>query len=1080
MEASHSSQNQDYHSIPHPPKLPVIGNLHLLSSKNPTQGVMKLAEKYGPIFRIHAPFGSVIVLSDYEHVKDVLNENFFIKNVSKPLLELRGLGGDGLFTSWTHEPSWQKAHNILLPGLGQRAMKGYYPMMLDIVESLLAKWHNIPENNEFNLTDDMTRLTLDTIGLCGFDYRFHSFASEQPHPFVKNMLVALEDAMNRMNKFEFQKKLRFLKNIKNRKAENKLYEIVDEIIQERKQNPEKYLNKTDLLSLMMNATDTVSGEKLDDINIRFQVITFLIAGHETTSGLLSFAFYYLMTHPEFLQKAYQEVDTVLGNDLNKKPTYKEVLELRYIQQILNESLRLWPTAPAFALYAKKDTSICEGKYPIQEKQPFIVLLPGLHRDPKIWGNDAEKFNPEHFNPENVEKRPADAFKPFGNGQRACIGRQFAMLEATLAMGMILQRYKLRLTDNYKFIVKETLTIKPENLMVSLRKRKDHERTYTQKPSQKLSADTHPGTHTGLTHQTPILALFGSNMGASEDIAIQIAEHGLQYGFQPQLAPLNDYTDQLVTEGLLVIVCSTYNGTPPENAARFFAWLQSDLPKNHFHGLKYTVFGCGNRQWKTFQNVPRYIDERLTALGATRVYKRGEADASADFEEDFESWYRDFWKTIHQSFKLENTQRKLSTTSNLNLEIIQKEQYQKISPTVEAPILSLKILENRELQNKTGNTYSDRSTRHIEFQLPNGVTYQAGDHLGIYPQNPAHLIGKVCTRFGIKSDTVIRLSHLNYQTSHLPLHQDISVEDLLTHYLELQEVATKRQVKILAEYTECPPEKQKLLQWLGEDEASKELFKKEVLERGLSVLDLLIEFPACEVPFEVYLDLLSSLKVRYFSISSSSLNTPNQCSITVGVLNEEAWSGKGIFEGICTNYLAKLDQGNHIRAFIQKNHAGFYLPKDSTTPIILIGAGTGLAPFMGFLQERATQGNQNIDIGQTLLFFGCRHPRQDYIYQEELQSFVDQSFLEVFTAFSRAQSEKVYVQDRLMEQTQRVWESIQNGAIIYVCGDAHKLAPGVRQAFIDIHQQMNHSGISEANHWLERMVHEKKYLEDVWA
>ena len=353
MEASHSTHNQNYHNIPHPPKLPIIGNLHLLSSKNPTQGIMRLAEKLGPILRIYTPFGSVIVLSDYEHVKEVLNEDLFIKNVSKPLLELRGLGGDGLFTSWTHEPSWQKAHNILLPGLGQRAMKGYYPMMLDIVESLLAKWHNIPEGMEFNLTDDMTRLTLDTIGLCGFDYRFHSFASEKPHPFVKNMLVALEDAMNRMNKLDFQKKLRFFKNIKNRKAENKLYEIVDEIIQERKQNPEKYLNKTDLLSLMMNATDTVSGEKLDDINIRFQVITFLIAGHETTSGLLSFAFYYLMTHPEFLQKAYQEVDTVLGNDLNKKPSYKEVLELRYIQQILNESLRLWPTAPAFCFICPK-------------------------------------------------------------------------------------------------------------------------------------------------------------------------------------------------------------------------------------------------------------------------------------------------------------------------------------------------------------------------------------------------------------------------------------------------------------------------------------------------------------------------------------------------------------------------------------------------------------------------------------------------------------------------------------------------------------------------------------------------------
>ncbi|NJL12785.1 MAG: cytochrome P450, partial [Microscillaceae bacterium] len=162
-----------------------------------------------------------------------------------------------------------------------------------------------------------------------------------------------------------------------------MFKVVDDIIAERKQYPEKYQHNTDFMSLMLNATDLATGEKLDDANIRFQIITFLIAGHETTSGLLSFAFYYLMTHPEVMQKAYAEVDAVLGGDLSTKPSYKEVMDLKYIQQILFESLRLWPTAPAFSVFATQDT-LLGGKYPVKKRQPFIILLPKLHRDLAVW------------------------------------------------------------------------------------------------------------------------------------------------------------------------------------------------------------------------------------------------------------------------------------------------------------------------------------------------------------------------------------------------------------------------------------------------------------------------------------------------------------------------------------------------------------------------------------------------------------------------------------------------------------------------------------------------------------------------
>jgi cytochrome P450/NADPH-cytochrome P450 reductase len=185
----------------------------------------------------------------------------------------------------------------------------------------------------------------------------------------------------------------------------------------------------DLLTSMLTGVDRESGEKLDDINIRYQIFTFLIAGHETTSGLLTFAIYFLLNNPDALAKAYEEVGRVLGDDLSSPPTNAQVNHLRYVSQVLKETLRLWPTAPAFTRHAYEDTALC-GKYQVGKQDSLMVLTPMLHRDPKIWGKDAETFDPERFTQDAEQTRPANAYKPFGTGQRACIGRQFAMLEAT--------------------------------------------------------------------------------------------------------------------------------------------------------------------------------------------------------------------------------------------------------------------------------------------------------------------------------------------------------------------------------------------------------------------------------------------------------------------------------------------------------------------------------------------------------------------------------------------------------------------------------------------------------------------------
>ena len=184
-----------YETIPQPRPYPVVGNLFDLRPPNPVQSLMGLARQFGPIYRMRLPDRKFVVLSSQALVNEVCDETRFQKNLSPALRNVRAFGGDGLFTSWTHEPNWRKAHNILLPNFSQQAMHGYFPMMVEMTDQLLDKWQRLNAGDEVNVVDDMTRLTFDTIGLCGFNYRFNSFYREDSHPFVTALLQALTESL---------------------------------------------------------------------------------------------------------------------------------------------------------------------------------------------------------------------------------------------------------------------------------------------------------------------------------------------------------------------------------------------------------------------------------------------------------------------------------------------------------------------------------------------------------------------------------------------------------------------------------------------------------------------------------------------------------------------------------------------------------------------------------------------------------------------------------------------------------------------------------------------------------------------
>src|SRR5437899_3235318 len=564
--------------IPHPPKKPVVGNMLSLDSSAPTQNLARLAKELGPIFWLDMMGTPFVVVSGHDLVDELSDEKRFDKSVKGSLRRVRAVAGDGLFTAYTNEPNWSKAHNILMQPFGNRAMQSYHPSMVDIAEQLVKKWERLNADEEIDVVHDMTALTLDTIGLCGFDYRFNSFYREDYHPFVESLVRSLETIMlTRGRPLEGL----WLRNRNRDLASDVAFmdKMVDEIVAERRKNTEAAADKKDMLGAMMTGVDRATGEQLDDVNIRYQINTFPIAGHETTSGLLSCTLYALLKHPDILKKAYEEVDRVLGPDINAKPTYQQVTQLTYITQILKEALRLWPPAPAYGISPLKDETL-GGKYKLKKGTFITVLVTALHRDASVWGPNPDAFNPENFSREAEAARPVNAWKPFGNGQRACIGRGFAMHEAALAIGMILQRFKLIDVHRYQLALKETLTIKPDGFKLKVRPRGERERgefagrtgTAAAAPKTPRPPTTRPG------HNTPMLVLYGSNLGSAEELATRMADLAEINGFAVQLGPLDDYVGKLPQEGGVLIICASYNGAPPDNATQFVNWLRGDLPK----------------------------------------------------------------------------------------------------------------------------------------------------------------------------------------------------------------------------------------------------------------------------------------------------------------------------------------------------------------------------------------------------------------------------------------------------------------------------------------------------------------------
>ncbi|KAF7562617.1 hypothetical protein G7046_g1524 [Stylonectria norvegica] len=1062
--------------IPGPRGLPILGNITDIDPSDAVASLGAIAQKFGPIYKLNLAGSEKLFISSRDLLDEVSDETRFTKLVSGPLFELRNCVGDSLFTAHHNEHNWGVAHRILMPAMGPLAIRGMFDEMHDLASQLVTKWARFGPKETINVTSDFTRLTLDTIALCSMGTRFNSFYHEGMHPFVGSMIGLLEESGRRAPRPKWVNYLMPASQSQYETDIKTLQQIGADLLANRRVHPSP---KKDILNALITGVDPKTSERLSDQTILNNMIVFLIAGHETTSGLLSFFFYYVLKLPHVFEKAQAEVDEVVGRG---PITIEHMSKLPYLEACLRETLRLHPTAPVITLQPhpdlKEDTvTIGDGKYEVARGQGIVALLIQIHRDPTVYGADANEFRAERMLDENFNKLPKNAWKPFGNGTRGCIGRAFAWQESLLVSAMLLQNFNFRLDDpRYELKIHQTLTIKPGDFFVhaTLREHVDSiqlgktlhgnanipsSSATTKEVSQEdeLAADQQASL--------PLTILYGSDSGTCETMAHALARAAPSRGYRAVVRPLDTAVGEVPKGQPVVLITSSYNGQPPSNATEFVTWLESLKPdQTTLKGVGFAVYGCGNRDYgATFHRIPKLIDSAFESNAATRVAKIGLGDVTAgDIFSDFEKWQDEhLWPALGAAGIGDDG------TSGLEIKIDRTSRPSELREDVEEAIV---------VKNEVLTAAGEPEKRTLTLKLPEGLEYKTGDHLAVLPLNDWTIVHRVFQWAKLPWDAVVTIP-AGSNTS-LPTGRPISATDLLSGYVELSQPAIRKNLARIAASATDEQSKSKLL-------ALEDDFDASVTLKRLSILDILEEAPSVSLPFSDFVAMLPPMRARKYSVASSPLTDSATASLVWSVVDTESSSTTGRrLLGVASSYLARLKEGDSIHIAVKPALRLFHPPTNiENTPVIMACAGTGLAPFRAFVQERATHAQAGRKLAPAYLFIGCRDPEKDKLLRDELQQWEKSGVVTLFYAFSRA-SEKSdgckYVQDRLWKEREIVEKYILEGeGIFYVCGSAG-MGGGVEDVMKKIYANKNGKDkIKEAEDWVQGL-RSSRYASEIFT
>ena len=604
----------------------------------------------------------------------------------------------------------------------------------------------------------------------------------------------------------------------------------------------------------------------------------------------------------------------------------------------------------------------------------------------------------------------------------------------------------------------------------------------------------------------IVFFYGSQTGTAEEFATRLAKSAPKYGMKGFAYDTEEVTDwdllnsisPQVERGFAVFCMATYGeGDPTDNAIEFHNWLKdTDIDLT---GLKFSVFGLGNRTYEHYNSMGKFVDQQLAKLGGGRLCELGLGDDDQNIEEDFVQWQENiFWPAVCQVFSIEST-GEFSSIRQFQFQNYEEapdrvfkgepsrwQSFEKQKPPFEAknPFLAC-LTEERKL-----NSGSDRYFMHIELNIADSkMRYESGDHVAVLPVNQESIVEKLGKLLGIENlDAVISLDNVDADDAKQhPFPCPTTYRVAFSNYLDITSHPTTHLCRELAEYAESEEDKNFLLTISSNTDEGKEKFKNWIKSENRTIVEVLEELTSLQVPADHLCELLPRLQVRYYSISSSPKIFPTSVHITAVLVSYTTSVGREV-RGVCTQYLldkAKETENDEkqwdkkLACYIRKSQ--FRLPMKTSVPIIMIGPGTGFAPFRGFLQEKEWQKDQGKPVGEVVLYYGCRKAANDFIYKEEIDKWVEKGVISsLYTAFSRDQESKVYVQDRLAENGESTWALISKGAHLYICGDAKNMARDVYACLERIISKHGEMSSEQATQYLKSMSNKGRYSADVWS
>ncbi len=538
-------------------------------------------------------------------------------------------------------------------------------------------------------------------------------------------------------------------------------------------------------------------------------------------------------------------------------------------------------------------------------------------------------------------------------------------------------------------------------------------------------------------------LYGSQTGNGQALAEELSKQLEADGLYVTLSSMSDFkTNSLKKlENLLLIVSTHGEGDPPDNALPFYEFLLGNRAPKLEH-LNFSVLSLGDSSYEFFCHTGKELDERLLELGANQLCPR--VDCDLDYDEQAIDWFTSVATKLNEQQGVGTSSGRASMGSAV---IPSESTYSRTNP------FQAEILENINLNGQGSN----KETRHLELSLEDSnLHFEPGDSLGIYPENHPELVDQLIEKMNWNKDELVAVNKQG---------DLVSIREALISNFEIT-VLTKPLLQKAASFT-TDTRLENLLKPEQEGEMREYLY-------GRDLLDLVHDFSPWEVEANEFIKILRKIPARLYSIASSSKANPDEVHLTIGAVRYQAHGRDRI--GVCSFECAVNKQiGDHLPVYIQRN-GNFKLPDDPQTPLIMIGPGTGIAPFRSFLEEREELECE----GKTWLFFGDQHYVTDFLYQVEWQQWLENGTLtRMDVAFSRDTKEKVYVQHRMMEKSRELYEWLEKGAVIYVCGDEKHMATDVHKTLAIILEEEGGMSPLEAEEYLTEMQKQQRYQRDVY-